>query len=367
MIEAEQIQEATERITGEKILGILKPLSEALAPSGTVSLTRGPLIAEIWDGPGLDMNYRRTGNVSINAAGKKLLVAHADQISLLIPHDTSHGETTLVPFCAHRANPGPEYSGYVLRYVEKRLEVVAQGRIGTTDEGVPYFTGGGSLPPLRIGDRVVYNYPVKAVDGELSGSLDNAAGMASCLAAALIMREIAGELSIDFESLDISLVFSDEEEGPPASNATFGRGTRRYIRRTDQILDVMLNVDGHDVRGPEKFGAGALFASFVSSCKGPVIPPQLYVPFRDFMEGLEENGVKSATTESVGSVSRSDCVGMMEVSPNILILGYGTMDPHFNKAVPTANLSDLVHLSKAIVWTALKFEVPRRKVELFWK
>lgn len=77
-IETEQITEAVEKITLEVVLGILQPLSEKLAPSGTVSFTRGPLVAEIWDGPDLHQNYENTGNVVINPeASCKLFAAHA--------------------------------------------------------------------------------------------------------------------------------------------------------------------------------------------------------------------------------------------------------------------------------------------------
>lgn len=369
-IEAEQIKEATERITPEKVLGILKPLSERLAASGTVSLTRGPLIAEFWGDSSVGSQrgfhlFTIAENLVINPGGeKKLFAAHGDQISYLVPQETQEGETELVPFCAHRASPGKEYNGLVLRYskkeeglkVTRQMEPIAQGKIGTTEKGLPYFTGGGSLPPLRTGDRVVYNYPVEAKGDLLSGNLDNAAGMATCLAAALTMKEIAQEAKVNFRDLEVSFIFTDEEEGPPASNATFGRGLRRYLRRTNQYPKMMVNIDGHDVRISEESDRGALYASFVSGGKGPVVPPQLYVPFRNFMEGLKKEGVRSATTESVGRVSRSDDVAMMEVDPNVLILGYGTENCHFNEAVPTANLSDLVDLSKAIVWTALKFE-----------
>lgn len=275
-----------------------------------------------------------------------------------MPQDTNDAEIELVPFCAHRASPGAEYNAVVLRYVETEgvMKVVAEGKIGTTDKEEPYFRAGGSSPPLRIGDRVVYDYPVQENKGLLKGTLDNAAGMAACLQAALTIKEIAEKAQVDFQSLGISFIFSDEEEGPADSNATFSRGARRYLRRISRFPETMTNVDGHDVRGLEEFGRGALYASFASDTKGVVVPPQLYVPFRNFMKGLEENAIKTTPTELAGRVSRSDDVAMMEVSPNVLILGYGTGDPHFNKAIPTANLSDLVDLSRAIVWTALSFQ-----------
>lgn len=70
-IEPAQIREATDRITSQKILEILRPLSERLAPSGTVCFTRGPLVAEIWDTSGLHQNYQGTGNIVINPDGER--------------------------------------------------------------------------------------------------------------------------------------------------------------------------------------------------------------------------------------------------------------------------------------------------------
>lgn len=355
-IETERIREATERITSEEVLGILKPLSEKLAPSGTVSITRGLSIAKIWGGPGFDENYKGTGNPVINPeASGKLFVAHADQISYFIPQETDSGEVELKALCAHRATPGVKHSALVLRYLEKNeaLEVVAQGQIGTTDERKPYFVGGGSLPRLKIGDRVVYDLPLEEGNGFIKGTSDNAAGMAACLAAALTLKEIAKDAGLEFEKLGASFVFTDEEEGVPTSNATFGRGMRRYLRKNTGFPELMINVDSHDVK---TLGNGALYAGVVSGGKGAVVPPQLYVPFRNFMQGLENKDIKSAPTELVGSVSRSDDVGMMEVSPNILIVGYGTKHCHFDGGIEEIYLPDLVDLSKAIVWTALEFE-----------
>lgn len=274
-----------------------------------------------------------------------------------MPQNTAQGEVELIPLCAHRASPDGKYDALVLRYIEKDggvLEVVTEGKIGTAENQIPFFAGGGSIPALQIGDRVIYNYPVQNEEGTLRGTLDNAAGMAACLAAFKTIMEIAEEVKISFEDLGLSVVFTDEEEGVPASNATFARGMRRFLRNKETAHPrLMINVDGHDT---ETSNHGALYASAVSKGKGIIVPPQLYVPFEDFMHGLKQQYcVNNTATELAGSVSRSDDVAMMEVSPNVLICGYATQNPHFNTDIPTANLSDLVHLSKAIVWTALEF------------
>ena len=50
--------------------------------------------------------------------------------------------------------------------------------------------------------------------------------------------------------------------------------------------------------------------------------------------------------------SRSDDVSVLLKTPNILLLGFPGLDRHFDTAEPKANLSDIVDLSKALVYMA---------------
>lgn len=81
------------------------------------------------------------------------------------------------------------------------------------------------------------------------------------------------------------------------------------------------------------------------------MPPHLYAHFQEPANEMVANGVK--IRENPGNVSRSDDVACAEMTPNILLLGYLVKNPHFNQAVPSASLSDILNLSKAIFLTVI--------------
>lgn len=73
--------------------------------------------------------------------------------------------------------------------------------------------------------------------------------------------------------------------------------------------------------------------------------------FKALVSDMVARGVQ--IKENLGYVSRSDDVACVEVSPNILLLSYPVKNPHFNKAVPSASIRDILNLAKAICWMAI--------------
>ena len=251
----------------------------------------------------------------------------------------------MIPYCNHGAEI--EHAAIGLRYEPSanKLQQIAEGVIKNVNHGddvVPHFFAiKGSVQP---GDRIVYHHPLK-IEGDIArGSLDNSAGATACLLAALALCQVAPAVPVAF-------VFTDEEEGPPASNSTFGRGARRLSGMFDSP-DLCVVVDGHDVSQQCSIGDGAVFAEKASPSKGGgIVPPHVYATFRLLAHDMVARGVD--VTENLGHVSRSDDVACIEVTPNILLLGYPVSDPHFNQAVPAVSLSDILNLSKAIYRTAI--------------
>lgn len=332
-------------------LEIVKVIADTHSPSQTVHYTRAPKIQRVLQefGDGrykFDLNYKNTGNalLSLNDRPTKILfLAHADEISYLVGHKCSDGSWALIPFCNNDTKG--EYEAVALRYQlsSKALESVARGKLGCRDGGNPYFSP--AQGSVQFGDRLVYDHPL-SFDGDIiRGNIDNSAGVAACLLAALALRQVAPDAPISF-------AFTDEEEGPPISSLTFARGARRLFRGLSKLPDLCVVVDGHDISEWCSLGDGAVFAEKASLCKGVVVPPHLYLTFKELAADMMACH-RSCITENPGDVSRSDDVACMEVTPNILLLGYPVKDPHFNQAVPAASLIDIVNLAKAIFWTAI--------------
>jgi len=346
-----------EEITPERILEVLKPLSEAFAPSGTVAITTGPIIGEVFDLPSYTT---REGNIGVNAgdAKRQLWTAHGDKISYYVDKDTFEG-TDVIPLCAHRAQPGSEYPAKALRFVqagkEEMMEIVTDGMLITKDNGQPYFSPSAGSPGVQIADRVALAIPFSLKqNGNVQGLVDNSDGMTAAGLAMQTLGRICRENGTALAGSGLGLLFSDGEEGNPYSNLGFAQGARKHLANYPKP-DLFIDVDGHDVVEKD-FGHGALYAGIVSGGKGPVVRPQIYIPFSAFMKNLEsEWGIRSEKTERRGTVSRSDTVAAMEHT-DVLAVGYGTESPHCNEGLPTVDPRDLVELARALVWTGLDFK-----------
>jgi putative aminopeptidase FrvX len=354
LIRDEMLQAFNSLFQPEVVWRILKVIAEMHAPSQTVSYTRAAeikcLLQEFGKGDHeFDLNYAKTGNALLSLgrqAPKILFFAHADEFSYLVGYRCDDGSWTLVPYCSHRAEV--DNDAIALRYQPSvgRLEHVARGTIRQVNHGNEsnphFFPTWGSVQP---GDRLVCHHPLSREGDIIQGSIDNAAGVAACLLAALALCQIAPRMQVAF-------AFTDEEEGPPVSNSTFARGARRLVQRLDPP-DLCVNVDGHDISQWCSMGEGAVFAEKAALCKGGVVPPHLYARFKELADDMVARGVR--ITENPGYVSRSDDVACVEITPNILLLGYPVKNPHFNQAVPSASLGDILNLSKAVFWTAIEF------------
>ena len=336
---------------------VLQSLASVHAPSQTVAYTRARVLEQLFDVCGaermqFDRNYRQTGN-AVAFLGERtdapqiLLLAHADELSYLLAPDQfgAHPPVTwpLEAFGSDRALDTHEATA--LRWLpdQCQLTCVAEGeirRVGNDDEiRTPVFVArSGSL--LR-GDRVVYHRPLKlGSDGLVHGAgLDNTVGLAACVLAATA-------LSRSYMPVSVAFAFTDEEEGPSVDNVGFSRGARRLFRRLDPPI-VCLNIDGHDSSFASPIGTGAVFAESSSHCRGAVTPPHLYAIMKQVAEQVVSDEIH--LIENVSYVSRSDDVSAFEASPNVVLLGYPISDPHFNRAVPSVALSDLVNLARAIV------------------
>lgn len=350
---AEMLQAADSLFQPEMAWAILEAIADTHAPSQTVHYTRAIEVQRILQQHGnrddyeFIRNYAKTDNALLYLGGhvpKIVFFAHADEISYLVGDRHDEGSWTLIPYCSDRAEI--EYNAVALRYRPSMsgLEAVAEGTIRMINHGeksVPhFFPAWGWVQP---GDRLVYHHPLSLESDIIRGSIDNSAGVAACLLAVLALCQEAPRVRVAF-------AFTDEEEGPPVLNSTFARGARRLLRRLDPP-DLCVNVDGHDISQWCSIGEGAVFAEKTSLCKGGVVPPHLYAAFKELADDMVAHGVR--ITENPGYVSRSDDVACVEMTSNVLLLGYPVKDPHFNQAVPSASLSDILNLSKAVFWTAI--------------
>jgi len=100
-----------------------------------------------------------------------------------------------------------------------------------------------------------------------------------------------------------------------------------------------------------RLGQGAVLSEFSSLARGAVTPPHLYALARFLADRLAEFGVKVQESNNAYT-SRSDDVSVLLKTPNILLLGFPGFNRHFDRAVPSANLFDVVDLAKALVYAS---------------
>lgn len=355
----EQIAPMIERhVTPERVRRYLGALSDTPAPSGAASLMRAPVLralldedGALGDGLALESDFCGTGAavLTTGAAPVKGLwyLAHLDTISYLV-QPRREGRHPLVPYCYHLTREGRR-PAQALRYdlSAGRFIVFCEGTL-VSDDGVPSFeTANGSA--LRPGDRVVPVTPfLCGDDGTLTGHFDNAGGVAALAVAAPVLAELGA---------DAMLAMPDEEEGPAASgNQTISRGSARLIAaapspRLAVVID-MQQTAAEGNSGPAGAGTpgnGAVLSEFSSRARGAVTPPPLYAAARDFTGRLVSVGTVVRETSNLYT-SRSDDVSVMLRCAEIVLLGFPGGDRHFDNALPSAHLDDLVNLSKALVY-----------------
>ncbi len=230
------------------------------------------------------------------------------------------------------------------------------------ENGVPFFVCADQAASLQRGDRVVPIAECRpSAAGNWTGHFDNAGGVAALAVAAPILAE-AG--------IEAMLAFPDEEEGPHGSgNQVMGRGGSRIISQLAApdlaiVADMQQAGGGAGAKppGPEstsRLGEGAVLSEFSSLARGAVTPPPLYALARHLARLVEQVGVKVQESNNAYT-SRSDDVSVLLKTPNILLVGFPGFDRHFDNAEPRAELSDIVDLSKALVYASLLQPIIRK-------
>ncbi len=390
------IEVTDQLITPEIILGNLQALQDP-APTSTIAYTRTPIIRGLLESGGINPlsitdNFLESESPAVfldvrepyedvvppnDTFSKGIWInAHGDQPAYLIPRPTSDGEFDIMPICAHRPKVTaeiasgvrnfPEFPGVILRFDPRqgRYITVNKGTIGTRDSKTtePFYRSstrppkGGFLPEY---DRIAYQPPF-AFDPEsglVSGNIDNAGGVAACIAAIIAFAKIAREhFHIDPAYFNIGWVFPDFEEGLPESADYFARSARRIIHQTGGRIKTPHTVyicDGHDTPNPPE---AALYGAYVSRGRGAVSSPHNYFELDRIMGEVKRFGIETQRSESVtgASLSRSDDPAYFEKVTDIRPVGYGVRDPHHNDGLATANISSLVNLARVMTWIAVK-------------
>lgn len=376
----EQKLEAAEVINGvitpELIIRYLTKLQDP-APTTSVLHTRTPIIRNLLLEAGISTDQiasrflgTRSPAVLLDSPRKIWFDAHSDQPTY-IPPITNENTFNIVPICAHspkEAAAYPEHPASVLRFNSQQqiYEVISTGVIGThVKTRQPYYTA--TTKPqngfISGTDRIVYtpNFALDQETGLASGNMDNAAGITVSIAAIHALVELAKRRNTQVSAFGVGWIFPDEEEGLPQASAFFAREARRIIHRTpvDVLPKVIVNIDGHDTIRDADPQPLAVYSSFVSNGKGPILPPDVYLEVAEFLQRLTGYGVAVQPTEAVGRLSRSDDAGLMEVHNQIIPVGYLVRDAHHNKGIATVNIEGLVNTAKTIAWIASKWGVTK--------
>lgn len=352
-------------ITPESIYQYLKPIADTHAPFQSTSWTRAKVIEDML-GPELlsqpnvtfQRNFENTGNSVLllgrNKRRKKVwLLAHLDIITYLV-EPNSHQKYPLTPICYHLMEPGERAAVAVGFNIEKlAYEIIAHGKIVVSDrEAIPYFIPANQTT-LRPGDRVCFHSELTwdRKTGVIRGSLDDAGGAAALLKAAVFLADY---------DIELMLGLTDEEEGVAGmGNQTFCRGGARLPRYFEQP-ELVIASDIHEAaemyggQGPSNFslGDGASFAEKASRGLGEVTPPHLYALKRKMAEELQDENIRMRENLD-GYVSRTEGINAIYRTPNVSLLGFLGKNRHFQRDVESANINDLVDLSKAVACFAL--------------
>ena len=99
-------------------------------------------------------------------------------------------------------------------------------------------------------------------------------------------------------------------------------------------------------------GGGASFAEKAALGLGEVTPPHIFELKRNLAEELDTVGIR--LRENLGGyVSRTEGINAMVRTPNVSLIGFLGENRHFQRDVESANISDLVDVSKAVACFAL--------------
>ena len=346
-------------VASEDVLDALRAIADTPAPSQLSALTRGPAVAGLvqsWklDGqPAVSTDRHRSGAVRIARSHARVrLIAHLDEISYLLHRHGPDG-WELTPLCYHLAT-GPRPARVIRADADGSWAVVATGQVRSEGDRL-LFAPDGESEAIGPGDRVALYSPVASTtEGQVTGSLDNAAGVVSVLFAARVL---------DALGLSYDVLLPDEEEGPAGTaSQTISRGATRALRDLEPA-DLTVVVDTHGLPPglpTEQAGHvqpwGASLAEFSSSARGSVTPPGIYRWLHDAARQLERHGV-AVRPNSGGYVPRSDDVIAMLHSRAVALIGYPGSNRHFDHGLPVSHLSDLVDLARTLAVIAAAIEL----------
>lgn len=363
----ETAQVIREFVTEERLFGALLALQDQ-AFSGTVMVQRAPVVRDLLRKMNVptgsfDSDTCETRQPSVNLTnGRKrvVVVAHGDTVSYGVGQKLDGDDYAVVPFCAHRIEPGNTFPARVIRVGDAGFEVVAGGMLGTTRAGEAYFRLDRSAPAggFSLGtDRIVLHPPALSLDPAtkiLRGSIDNPAGMAVAIVMLGALAEVARTAGRPFEDLRAGVLFTDWEEGLPGEQAFFARGMRLYINRAQGSLPRMaVVIDGHNQDPP---GGAALLGSVSGRGRGAIVPPDVYAGTISFLRHCRipvtetPNWGPPATT-----ISRSDDAAAIEAFSVVIPLGYGAANPHADHGAPMANLEGLSNTAQAVAFAVLQY------------
>ncbi len=347
------VDDVNHAITPQTVLDVLRPIADTPAPSGASSLSRGAVVQSWFESSGLDLEGARFerdafdsgSDVLTGGQGGIAVLAHLDEVSYLLRERVQPGSWRVAPYCYHLAEDAAP--ARVVRYAQEGTwQVLCEAQISLEDGH--HLVSHPTDVDLAPGDRVVLASPLAHDEptGRVTGSLDNAAGVA----AALVASQVMARCGIPFRTY-----LTDEEEGPSgAASQTISRGASRLLRRVEPAsLTVAVDIHGlsaTELRRSENHHRpwGASFAEYSSGGKGSVARPDVYASLMQNLTALESRGI-CVRPNVGGHVPRSDDVVAMLHSNRVVILGYPGENRHFDHGLPAVNLHDLVHLARALV------------------
>ena len=347
------ITDIKDGVTPEALLGLLRRIADTPAPSGASSLSRGAVVqswCESLDLLSRGATLRRDAfdsgcDVLSGGADGLAILAHLDEVSYLLRERLGPGLWRVAPYCYHLAES--DVPARVVRFsADGTWHVRCEARVFIRD--TQHLVSHPSEVELSPGDRVVLASPLThdEATGRVTGSLDNAAGVA----AVLMANEVMLRCGIPFVTY-----LTDEEEGPSgASSQTISRGAARVLRRAEPApLTVAVDIHGLSPAELERSDShrrpwGASIAEYSSSGRGSVARPDVYAALMASLAPLAARGI-NVRPNLGGYVPRSDDVVAMLHSNRVLVLGYPGENRHFDRGLPTVNLSDLVALAGALV------------------
>lgn len=357
---APELQEALQDLVRpDEVLAALGEIADVPAPSQLSATTRGPVVAALLEGwkleaePTVTLDRHHSGAVSVTSdRARARLIAHLDEVSYLLKRPVEEG-WELTALCYHLAD-GARPARAIRADGDGSWGVVASGEVVLDEERLLFLPGTGTVE-LEPGDRIALYSPVRSSQtGQVTGSLDNAAGVVSALFAVRVL---------DALQLPYDLLLPDEEEGPagPASQ-TISRGVTRVLRdRTP--ADLTLVIDTHGLpsglepdQARHERGWGASLAESSSGARGSVTPPGIYRWLRDASRQLAALDV-SVQPNVGGYVPRSDDVIAMLHSRAVALLGYPGSNRHFDHGLPVSHIEDLVDLARALATIAAAVEL----------